>query len=725
MIIHIVADTKTSKWKMFVKSSEIDMNRWREIFLVRCTLTWVLLLSTFSHTVMAKEDNNGRADAVLVSKDTIVVESKSTESQDLQSDVKGTVEKGFFKLSLEDLLAQNVFSVSGIDEEMFTSPAAITVITAEDIRRSGHRNLPEVLRMVPGLHVARLNSHTWAISSRGFSQVFSSKMLVLIDGRTVYTPFFSGVEWDVQNVPLENIERIEVIRGPGATIWGANAVNGVINVVTKEAKDTQGGLVTAGGGTFEEVFGMIRYGFELNDATWIRMYGQYFNRDQLPAVDDHDPATDDKEPHDEWNMFQGGFRLDQERDNGYSLTLQGDAYYSNHLGRFGSQPIPVTPFSMSGVDDMRVSGANLLFRLSRKVTDESEWSLQGYYDRVVRDDPFTIERDENTFDVEFRHHFPLGDRQGILWGAGYRLVTDSVQNTFLFRLNPNDRKASTFSAFLQDTVTLVEDRLILMVGSKFQHNDYTGFEIQPSIRLSWTLDDKQTIWSAVSRAVRVPSRIDSDWDLTIAFIPFPSVTPLRLLGNRDLDSEELIAYETGYRVRPLDNLSLDITAFYNDYDELIESIPSPTDPFAITIENAQHAESYGVEVSAKWDITNSWRVTGNYSFLRLQYHGPEDKRREDRDPKHQFNMLSQLNITDDLELNTGLYYVDSRHRLDVSSYIRADLGLTLRPTENLEFTIWGQNLLDSEHVEFINPSGSLEPGSIERSVYGMINWKLW
>src|SRR5438093_2435897 len=423
------------------------------------------------------------------------------------------------KLSIEQLMNLQVTSVSKRPERLSQTASAIQVITQEDIRRSGASSLAEALRLATNLQVAQVDSRQWAISARGFNGTTANKLLVLIDGRTVYTPLFSGVFWDVQEVPLADIDRIEVISGPGATLWGANAVNGVINVITKDAKDTQGFLLSGGGGTEQHGFGTVRYGAALGSSVRARIYGRGFDRDAT-ALPSGQGAADD------WYLGQGGFRMDWEASSASRVTLQGDLYD----GRIG-QP---------SAGDIAVSGGNAMARWSHTISEKSSLAAQLYYDRTHRDIPGTFGEDLDTYDVDLQHATRLSARHDVVWGLGYRLINDRVVNSSALAFLPPHVAREWFSGFVQDEIALVPNRLQVALGTKIEHNDYTGFEIQPSGRVNWTLSSSATLWAAVSRAVRSPSRIDRE-------LFAPAQPPYFLAGGPGFHSEEALAYQLGYR----------------------------------------------------------------------------------------------------------------------------------------------------------------------------------
>jgi iron complex outermembrane receptor protein len=615
------------------------------------------------------------------------------------------------QLSLEELMNILVTTVAGVEEELFRTPAALHVITAEDIRRAGHRRVSEALRLAPGVFVGVINSQSYAVGTRGFNGGLANKTLVLIDGRAVYDPLFGGTFWNVQDVLLEDIDRIEVIRGPGATLWGENAVNGVINIITKSAEETQGAYLAQGGGTFEHAFTEARYGGQIDENTWYRLYGKWFERNHL--VDSDGDST-----HDDWDMSQGGFRLDHE-GAGAHFTLQSDIYHSDRIGEFIRQiPVSGQHFQFAqDIGDGRNSGGNILFRLSESETSDSTWSLQGYYDNTVRvtNGGFQVERD--TFDLQWRHGFDCGEIHDLLWGLGVRHTRDRSDPGANTALSPSSRSLDTFSAFIQDTITLEPDRWFAMIGSKFSHNDYTGFEVQPSARIWWTPNDRQTAWAAISRPVRLPTRIEREGILTFGFVdtglaaggePSGIIVPLQVLGSDDVASEELTAYEAGYRHRVGENLTFDVSVFCNDYEELIYVPPTVFGFF----NNDGFAETYGGELAINWQPADNWRLFGGYSFTSVQVHGPVLQNDELTVPQQMAQIRSALDVTDDLEFNSALYFVDHIPGLGIDDYFRLDIGLTWHVNQNFDISIWGQNLLDPQHPEF-------SANEVERSVYVM------
>src|SRR5258705_3459759 len=486
-------------------------------------------------------------------------------------------------LSMEDLMNMQVTSVSKRTQKVADAAAAVFVITQEDIRRSGAASIPEALRLAPGLEVARIDENKWAIASRGFNGRFDNKLLVLIDGRSVYTPLFSGVYWNVQDVLLEDIDRIEVIRGPGATLWGANAVNGVINIISKKAKDTQSAIVTAGAGTEERGSGGVRYGSKIGDTSY-RAYGKYFNWG--PSLYSNGTTA-----HDGWDALRGGFRADWTPAGSNSLTLQGDIYQSKY-GETLTVPSLNAPYSNTFPNNGKYSGGNILGRWNHS-SEGSSMSLQMYYDNTTIADNSLFVDHQNIFDMDFQDGFHLGNSQQFVWGLGYRSIRDRNDPSFSVSLQPNQLTLNHFSAFVQDEISLENNLLRLTLGAKFEHNAYNSFKVQPNARLLWTLTPNQSVWTAVSRAVRTPALTEDGLRLNSAVVPpatpanptpFPAIVSGS--GSHQFQSEDLLAYELGYRGQRTSSFSADISSFQNNYSNLrtaepgapfLEGSPVPTD----------------------------------------------------------------------------------------------------------------------------------------------------
>jgi iron complex outermembrane receptor protein len=622
-------------------------------------------------------------------------------------------------MPIEDLMQIPVTSVSKRPEPWFQAASAIYVLTGEEIRRSGVTTIPEALRLVPGLQVARVDSHTWAITARGFNSMFSDKLLVLMDGRVLYTPLFAGVFWDVQDTFLEDIDRIEVIRGPGATLWGANAVNGVINIITKKASETQSGIVYGGAGTEEQGMAGFRYGGKISDQAHYRVYGKWFTRDDAVFADGDDAA-------DNWYGGRGGFRIDWTTSEDRLLTFQGDLYDNREGQTFFADPEdPSTRFD----DQIQAGGGNVLARWTQRLANDSELTVQTYYDRTVRDLVQFIEN-RDTFDIEMDHRFALGDRNSITWGLGYRLTSNDLEDTPTIQWDDTQRNLQLFSAFIQDHITIVPERLAVTLGSKFEHNDFTDFEIQPSGRIAWTPTTRQTVWGAVSRAVRTPAQSDRDMRFNVDSALFPGVA-LSFFGNDEFDSEEMIAYELGYRIQPVERVTLDIATFYNVYQDLrsLENRGFSLTPLpphvAVQVDNLLDANTYGVECAGTWQANTWWRWQVAYTYLRMDIDPDStsnDSAREEGDvPRHQVSLRSMMDLPGKFEFDTALRFVDTLATQNVPSYLVMDVRLGWQPIPNLDISLVGQNLLDSSHPEF-SSLFTIQRTEVEHSVYGKVTY---
>ncbi len=639
------------------------------------------------------------------------------------------------KASLEDLMNVQVTSASKKEEKLSHVPAAIFVITQEEIRRSGARNIPDLLRMVPGLDVAQINANTWAISARGFNGQLANKMLVMIDGRTVYDPSFAGVYWDSQDVVLEDIDRIEVIRGPGAAIWGTNAVNGVINIITKSSKDTQGVLLTGGSGNVEQGFGTVQYGGKIGKRATYRVFGNYFNRAGFRNRAGEEAA-------DGWDMKHTGFRTDWEASDRDSLTLEGDLY-----GGVKGQPYPPgydlrPPYSTPAFTSiMDFSGGNVLGRWTRKVRPGSEMRLQMYFDRISRADVIEPEL-RSTFDVDFQHHLLLGSRHDVVWGFGYRNNWDHLSPNPTQSFTPVAFSSAIENVFFQDEINLVKDRLWLTAGTKVEHNYFTGFEVEPTVRLLWTPGKRHTLWTAFSKATKTPARGEEDIRLNLEAFPVSGdqVALLSFFGKSGLDSEVLKAYEFGYRYEPNKSISLDIASFYNVYDRLrnlepgtffFEAVPLPPHLVApLTYDGKAFGSTYGAEASLGWQVRKFWSLQGGYTwFVPLIKLDPTSldvftiTEIDGGAPRNQFQVRSYLDLPHRFELDTSLYRVGRLAAGAIPAYTRLDVRLGWRPNKWTELSVVGQNLFDPRHPEFQALVQTVVTTQVRRSVYGKVTWR--
>ena len=626
------------------------------------------------------------------------------------------------QMTLEEVMTLEVTTVSRMPEALQDTPAAIAVITQEDIRRSGMNRIPELMPLAPGVNVGRIDARTWAISVRGFNDQYANKLLVLQDGRSLYTPAFAGVLWASVDYALEDIDRIEIIRGPGASIWGANAVNGVINIVTKSAKETQGGLFSTAYGTEYQPLTTLRYGGKLAPNVYYRAYAKYFNTDNFETSTGADSADDSR-------AIRSGLRLDWEPNDDNLLTFEGD-YYRGDFGENLGATQPTPPFKTSTAIDDHNYGYHALGKWVRTFSDTSKLSAQTYYDHYRYENLGTKEV-RSTFDFDFQHQFALGERQAIIWGAGYRYSQNRIPPTFFVSFKHTKHFEHLYSAFLQDEIALVQDTLKLTLGSKFEHNSFTGFEVQPTGRLTWTPTENQTVWGGVSRAVRTPSEFEREGRINTETFPGPAGLPgfIAIVGDNRVKSEELIAYELGYRIQATPSVAFDLASFYYFYDNLInfsrnplflETTPPPPHVVVPLVEgNPLSGRSYGVELLAYWQPTARWKLTAGYTLLQMLFDGDA---REGDVPQNQFQIRSYLDLTHHFELNAAAYYVDSLSTDEIPSYIRADVGLVWKPTDSLEIGVWGQNLLDDEHFEFGSTTAPVQT-EIPRTFYGKITWR--
>jgi len=610
----------------------------------------------------------------------------------------GTSPAELKKLPLEQLVDVEITSASRRPEKLSETASAVDVITGEDIERAGVTNIPDALRLGAEMDVAQIDGHTWAISARGFNGSISNKMQVLMDGRSLYTPLFSGVFWDVQQAFLPDIDQIEIIRGPGATLWGANAVNGVINIRSKSADETQGFLLYGGGGYEQDGFGGVRYGGKVGEDTYYRLYVMHQNNEGLPLEGDGD--------EDNFQITKGGFRIDSKPMAGDILTLQG--------GFYGG-----TAEQLNG-DDIDVDGQNILGRWTHQFAGDSSLMVQTYWDRTYRLVPGTFEETRNTFDFETQYQTQSGEHY-IVAGADYRLSHDDIGNLGPgIAFDPASDTQHLVSVYAQDEWRIIPDTFFITAGSKFEWNSFSKFEAQPTGRFTWLPSKEQTVWGAISRAVRTPTRIDED-----LVAPNPSTgAPLILIPNRNFDSETLIAYELGYRLRPTTYLSFDLAGYYNDYDNLRSVEPLPSGQFQI--QNKLEGESYGGALTAKWQITEWWQLGGNVSLFHVNVH-PKDGGRdinqgrgETNDPECTFVIHSGMDLPWHLRFDAFLRYVDDLpDPPHTPSYLTADLRLAWTAFKNCEIAIVGRNLIDSPHPEFATITTTRE---VERSVFGTFKW---
>lgn len=628
------------------------------------------------------------------------------------------------QLSLDELLELDVTSVSKSEQRFESSPAALTVVTGEHIRRSGATHVTDTLRGVPGLHVARRNASSWAVSSRGFSSTNSAKLLVLSDTRSVYTPLFSGVYWDVQDYVLDDIERIEVIRGPGATLWGSNAVNGVVNITTKSAFDTQGTLIESTMGTEDRAIFAVRHGGRAANGVHFRVFAKYAERDD---------SRNTSLSSDEFRLGNLGFRTDWMAAGGRdAFTVQG-GLYDGSIGQLAPAVSVIGRPGPTGKLKAKVAGGNLLTRWRHQFNRGSDLQVRAYYDRTRREDD-SFQDELETVDFDLDHRFASGRLYEVLWGINYRHTSNRNEGKGVFALSPAASDDQLLSAFLQVQLDLGES-VDLTLGTKWEENDFSGSELQPGARVAWQAADRHLLWAAVSKAARIPTRLERDVSIDVSD---PAGNPVvRLLGNRDFEAEELIAFEAGYRWRAADRLHFDFAVFDNHYDKL-DSLEFG-DPFAdpvdgrtvipIRNENLTSGRARGAEALVTASPVERWRLSASYAYLHLRLTpSGQDLNRgvfyDGATPRHQFALSSYLSLPGGIEIDAHFRRNTALRRLpEVSSgagipgYSELDLRLAWRASDRLELAVVGQNLLNPSHVEY----GSLEArGRIQRSVYAKL-----
>jgi iron complex outermembrane receptor protein len=635
-------------------------------------------------------------------------------------------------LSLEELSQLEVTTPSKEPVKAIQTPAAIYVITGEDIRRSGATSIPEALRLAPGVEVARIDGSNWSIGIRGFGSNLTRSVLVLIDGRTVYTPLFAGTNWDVQNTNMDDIDRIEVIRGPGGTIWGPNAVNGVINIITKDAKDTQGFLTSAGGGNEEQGFVNFLYGGGNGGDFNYRVYGMGFTRSP-----EDDPVHSN---FDAWRDAQVGFRMDWNPDSRDAFTLQGDAY-DEVAGKSVGATSYTPPYSQTIDANSLNSGENILGRWRRTLSEGDDIQVQLYYDRTDRQAPNFAEI-RNTFDVDFLQRLRLPARQEVSWGLGARVdpVDDFVVVSGL-QFVPNRRTDYLATAFFQDEIGLVDRRLALTLGTKLLQTNFThGVALEPSVRLLWTPSDRQTVWAGVTHALRTPSDSEENFYLLGYIGTTANGTPYfaRFNPNPSFAPEQLNGYELGYRRLLGRTFYVDIAGFYNHYHDLFsediigstyfEDDPAPPH-FLLPAQfrNGLYGYTKGAEIAPEWRPVSFWRLRGSYSYLhmnlgRLPHSGDVGTAPiiVGSSPQHEATVQSAFDLSKKLQLDLVYRYVSALPGQQVAAYSTGDARIAWRFNRQFEFSVAGRNLFQPSHFEYGgDPLGLV---GIKRSVYAKLTW---
>ncbi len=631
----------------------------------------------------------------------------------------------FLDKDISELMGITIIPVSK-EQAVSDAASAIYVINREGIQRSGVTSIPEALSMASGIQVSRIASNKWAISLRGLGGQSFNKLLVQVDGRTVYTPGFSSTYWDTQNLRLEDVERIEIIRGPGATMWGANTVNGAINVITKNSSDTLGGLITVGTGNAEEVISGFRYGAKFNSATTGRVYLSYNQRAPFDLLGDGSDAND------HWDAFIGGFRLDGEVAGDNTWTLQGDLYNNQENQTVEPLFMPTAPFATHDLSELNAQGTNIMGNWEKRFVT-SALKLQAYFDYVNRDEVY-VGQTYKTTDLDIQYDQELGSRHNLSLGAGYRNINAVIGETYA-ATNILDDNCDLFSAFFQDTVELVNDRFWFTLGTKWEYNSFTGYEFQPSGRLLWKPTDTQSLWAGISRAVRTPliaeqqdtAIIRQNSALQPFFSPFVTVN-----GNADFESEEVYAYETGYRWFAKPELSFDLALFYNDYEDFLSTQQSSTSasPGDSDFINSVKGSSYGFELAADWAARSWLKFAFTYSYLYLDFTDISQSLSQaalynGNAPEHQVSLRTSFDFAENWQANVWLRYTNELEvtsltpnatKPEVDEYLECDLNLRWQATDDLELMLVGQNLFDSKKPEY--SSGQFNPPiEAERSYY--------
>ena len=653
-----------------------------------------------------------------------------------------------FSKSLEELVEMEVTSVTGIEHEWIETPAAVHVITGEDIRRSGHRHLAEILRMAPGMNVGRIDSWHWAVTARTFNDVWVGKQLVLVDGREIYGQWFSGVFWEFEDLPIDLIDKIEIIRGPGATVWGINAMNGVINIKTKKAADIDGTTVTGGFGTDGLGFGEFVRAGELDIGGNYSIWGRF---NTTPAS----ISLDGSDSHDSWNSGRVGIRADFGREGRY-YSLLADYFQGSYEAEpvspnlteldFTSPTFTKTTVLPAYTGNSAAETLNLQLMAGGLLDNGVKWDLNTFYFTRYHDhlDNYGIRLEEDTFAIDLRANYVAG-AHNLMFGTSYRYQhlgsTTKVHPDLTFigatkQSNfPEDQQLDTYQGFLQDTINLGND-LNLMVGTKFENNEYTGSEWLPGARLWWTGVPNRTLWASASKAVRMPSFYLNSGEFTLHYIQGELLNPAfaglylpyTLYGNEDLGPEVLKSYEIGWREQLRNDLVLDATAFIYDYEDLLLlpqgdpgaqdlDLSGPLPALRRTFSNNDNAEAYGIEGALSWQATEQWKIDASYSWTRFNPGGPNGAAIEGIDPEHKWQVRSTYELRENLDLHQGLYFVDEIPRYNIDSYLRLDLGMTWRPNATTELGFWGQNLLESTHEEYHSEYYKKAKTGVGRSFY--------
>jgi iron complex outermembrane receptor protein len=647
-----------------------------------------------------------------------------------------SAEPDFIDVDFDELMKIEVTSVSKKNEKLSEAAAAIYVVTEDEIRRSGATSIPEALYLVPGVDVAKIDSNKWAVSIRGFNGRFANKLLVMVDGRSIYTPTSSGVYWENLNYLMSDIKRIEVIRGPGATLWGTNAVNGVINIITKEATGKESGAVSVSVGIESNSIGASQ-GTEINDSTNARAYVNTRKLDDSKDLYGNNQDNDGQ-------YLQTGVRFDIEPDDDQWLTLQGDLYKHDLRQQFSLSDFddPYTPYIKNG--DVDLKGGNISARWGMKTSIDSELNIRTSYDFYQHND-LQFKETRDTFNIDIEHQFTPFKNNQLIWGGGYRWSQSDIEGSEYFSTSSSKENLDIWNLFIQDTLSIPDKNVSLTLGAKVEGNTNSSTEIQPNIRISWLPTDSVTLWGAISRAVRIPSQVENDAAINIqVFAPNefdPTATPglLQIIGNNQFQSEELNAYEVGFRWLPSPALSFDIAAFYNVYDNLqsydigdgeLKNVNGKTFyTIPINLDNNLAGYSYGSEWLATWQMTRQAKFRVSYSFIDIKLNDNEENEFSDevislvadRSLTHQASIWGSFDLSHSVELDLRFYYISERKwdgmngNYSISDGVDSDLRIGWQATTSLSFSIVGRNLLNAEKQQFITESSSTD-SLIERNI---------
>lgn len=628
-------------------------------------------------------------------------------------------------LSLHDLMAVEVeiTSVARREQSVKDAAAAIFVLSNADIVRTGATTIPDLLRYVPGVHVGKVNGHSAAVSVRGLSGRLSNKLLVMIDGRTVYTPLFAGAVWAKEDPPIEDIERIEVIRGPGGSVWGANAFNGIINIITKSAHETLGSYAQVRAGNEEKVAFEARHGFNVAENSAVRFFSKFERRD---AAQNTAGAGNE----DDWDAVRVGARGDLALNGRQTLTLDG-GIYSQKYSEISIVPVLNAPFSRIVDDRHQDKGGHALLRWSNGDAGPVHHSAQFF----LNHDQF-LDQKTTTADIEYEAQFTPFDGHLIQIGLGYRHTWDETQTIAIGGFDPTKENYHRFSAFMQDAIALFDDQVELTVGARLEHNAFSGFEVQPNIRARWSIDDRSTVWASAARAVRTPSRLDQDAISDIQVLPTaPVPTLLQFRGDPGFKSEELLALDVGYRLQPLDSVSIDIAAFYYDYDNLRAQVlgtperqlgaPVPHVIQPINLASALAAETFGAEVAAEWFVERDWKISAGYSYAEINVDptlGGSNPLARDvfKSPEHQAFARTGFSLFDDVDVDLGVRFASRLRQDQIGDYVAADARIAWHPADGVELSISAQNLFHHNEAEFVSETPQTPRSNVQTSVFGQL-----